>query len=132
MAVEPQSTITAWAVFSALGGSVIGSIIGGCISYYLQTKAMAAAKEQREKERFEVRKALGYSLLFKMIRLASDLNSLGKAVRQTLDAAKKAGFVGAPFQIVMPIGRVEDGRGSLGHSASLRFPSPLIEPDVPD
>ncbi len=25
---------------------------------------------------------------------------------------------------------VEDGRGSLGHSASLRFPSPLIEPDV--
>ena len=27
-------------------------------------------------------------------------------------------------------GRVEDGRGSLGHSATLRFPSPLIEPDV--
>jgi hypothetical protein len=31
-----------------------------------------------------------------------------------------------------PWGRVEDGRGSLGHSATLRFPSPLIEPDVPD
>ncbi len=29
------------------------------------------------------------------------------------------------------LGRVEDGRGSLGHSATLRFPSPLIEPDVP-
>jgi hypothetical protein len=28
-------------------------------------------------------------------------------------------------------GRVEDGRGSLGHSATPRFPSPLIEPDVP-
>src|SRR6185312_12968680 len=28
-------------------------------------------------------------------------------------------------------GRVEDGRGSLGHSATLRFPTPLIEPDVP-
>ena len=28
-------------------------------------------------------------------------------------------------------GSVEDGRGSLGHSATLRFPSPLIEPDVP-
>ena len=27
-------------------------------------------------------------------------------------------------------GRVEDGRGSLGHAAALRFPSPLIEPDV--
>jgi hypothetical protein len=28
-------------------------------------------------------------------------------------------------------GRVEDGRGSLGHSATLRFPSPLIEPACP-
>ena len=27
-------------------------------------------------------------------------------------------------------GRVEDGRGSLGHAASPRFPSPLIKPDV--
>jgi hypothetical protein len=27
-------------------------------------------------------------------------------------------------------GRPEDGRGSLGHAATLRFPSPLIEPDV--
>ena len=28
-------------------------------------------------------------------------------------------------------GKVEDGRGNLGHSATPRFPSPLIEPDVP-
>ena len=28
-------------------------------------------------------------------------------------------------------GRVEDGRGRLGHAATLRFPSPLVEPDVP-
>ena len=30
----------------------------------------------------------------------------------------------------MEEGRVEDGRGSLGHATTLRFPSPLIEPDV--
>jgi hypothetical protein len=29
------------------------------------------------------------------------------------------------------IGRVEEGRGSLGHAATPRFPSPLIKPDVP-
>jgi hypothetical protein len=29
------------------------------------------------------------------------------------------------------VGRVEDERGSLGHAATLRFSSPLIEPDVP-
>ena len=27
-------------------------------------------------------------------------------------------------------GRVEEGRGSLGHAATPRFPSPLIKPDV--
>jgi hypothetical protein len=32
---------------------------------------------------------------------------------------------------VVAFGRVEDGRGSLGHAATLRLPSPLIEPDVP-
>jgi hypothetical protein len=29
------------------------------------------------------------------------------------------------------IGRVEEGRGSLGRAATPRFPSPLIKPDVP-
>ena len=29
------------------------------------------------------------------------------------------------------MGRVEERRGSLGHTATPRFPSPLIEPDVP-
>ncbi len=36
-----------------------------------------------------------------------------------------------PEHVALSDGRVEDGRGSLGHAASLRFPSPLIEPDVP-
>ena len=47
---------------------------------------------------------------------------------------------GAPIQVasrIVPVspavseGKVEDGRGSLGHAATLRFPSPLIKPDVP-
>src|SRR5580704_15374770 len=45
------------------------------------------------------------------------------------------GAISAP--VLMPVtnsndgrGRVEDGRGSLRHAATLRFPSPLIEPDV--
>src|SRR5262249_56886351 len=33
--------------------------------------------------------------------------------------------------ITPSFGRVEDGRGRLGHAATLRFPSPLVEPDVP-
>jgi hypothetical protein len=103
VAAEPGTTITVFAVFSALGGSLLGSVVGGCLNYWLQNRALNAAKAQREADRFEVRKALGYSLLFKMIRLISDLVTLGKAIREPMDTAKKAGFVGAPFQIVMPI-----------------------------
>ncbi len=43
----------------------------------------------------------------------------------------REGDIGADIVFVRS-GRVEDGRGSLGHLATLRFPSPLIEPDVPD
>ena len=45
------------------------------------------------------------------------------AFHPTADVATEADY--------FPVGRVEDGRGSLGHSAAPRFPSPLIEPDVP-
>src|SRR5260370_16549774 len=45
------------------------------------------------------------------------------ALPPTADIGRQSGHVRK--------GRVEDGRGSLGHSATLRFPSPLIEPDVP-
>ena len=41
-----------------------------------------------------------------------------------------AGCGRAAHQCYVRDGRVEDGRGSLGHAATLRFPSPLIEPDV--
>jgi hypothetical protein len=33
--------------------------------------------------------------------------------------------------LIAAVGRVEDGRGNLGHAASPRFPPPLIELYVP-
>jgi hypothetical protein len=43
-----------------------------------------------------------------------------------------AGPSGALADITVPfvVGRVEERRGGLRHCQSLRFPSPLIEPDV--
>jgi hypothetical protein len=95
--------ITWWAVFSTMGGAIVGSIIGGTISYVLQKRALQAAKEQRDADRFETRKALALSLFIKMIRVASDLHNLGKAVKECFDRAEKLGLVGAPFQIMMPV-----------------------------
>jgi hypothetical protein len=64
------------------------------------------------------------------------ITKLPKHSRMSMPAGTKSAF---PSTADIPaatgyvsFGRVEDGRGSLGHSATLRFPPPLIEPDVPD
>jgi Na+/glutamate symporter len=77
MAVQNASDITWWAVASAFGGTIIGAVLGGIISFWLQRKSLAAAKALHDADRRDIRKTLGYALLFKMIRLSSDLAQLG-------------------------------------------------------
>src|SRR3954464_5695587 len=63
---------------------------------------------------------------------ASALHSVG------IGASSNRRKVVAPQQLslirslgALIISRVEERRGSLGHAATPRFPSPLIKPDVP-
>lgn len=94
-----DTLITALAAF---GAAVLGAVVGGLISYLLQRQALAAATAQHDSDRDEVRKALALSLVFKMIRISSDLNNLGKSILKSMERAKKGGFTGMPFQIVVP------------------------------
>src|ERR1700727_2743355 len=89
---DAGTSITAWAVFSALGGSIIGSIVGGAISYWLQNKNLAAIKAQHAEDRFEARKVLAYSLFIKMGKVYSNLNLLRKTMQQYFDEGKAAGM----------------------------------------
>jgi len=103
---DPPSAVTAFAVFSAIGGSIVGSVLGGCISYFLQRKNLQVAKAQRDEDGHETRKALGYSLLFKMIMVVSDLETLRKSLRGCLDEAQKRGGEWRPWQVVLPVANV--------------------------
>jgi hypothetical protein len=91
MAAELASTITWWAIVSAFGGTVIGSVLGGFISYLLQRKSLAATKALSDADRKEVRKALGYAIFFKMIRLCSDLTQLGTPISKAILNAQQQG-----------------------------------------
>lgn len=93
--------ITAWALFSAIGGSLIGAVIGGSVSYFLQRKALNTAKTQRDEDRFERRKALGFSLFYKLIRISSELNNSAVAIQGSIEAGRKAGLTEL-FQVVQP------------------------------
>src|ERR1700720_2597953 len=48
----------------------------------------------------------------------------GLVTASQIPAASAASFFFPRFS------RVEEGRGGLGHAATLRFPSPLIKPDM--
>ncbi len=103
MAIENGSDITWWAVVSAFGGTIIGAVLGGLISYALQRQSLAATEALRDADRKEVRKALGYGLLFKMIRLSSDLSQLGKPVKEAIMNARAQGRSEEFWPLVLPV-----------------------------
>ena len=53
---EVGTVSTAWAVFSVVGGTLIGSAISTAVAFYIQKKNLSAAKAQRDNDRFENRK----------------------------------------------------------------------------
>jgi hypothetical protein len=108
MAIENTTDITWWAIASAFGGTVIGSVLGGLISFWLQRKSLAATKALHDADRREIRKTLGYSLLFKMIRLSSDLTQLGKPVLEATEKAKNEGRVEELWTTVLPLAPLPD------------------------
>jgi hypothetical protein len=69
----------------------------------------------------ECRKGLGQDV--------SRADEIGIALVIAGDTAKHLSLAVAPI-VLTTSGRVEERRGGLGHRATLRFHSPLIEPDV--
>src|ERR1700733_6656154 len=101
---EVGTVSTAWAVFSVVGGTLIGSAISTAVAFYIQKKNLSAAKAQRDNDRFENRKAQCYSLFFKMIRIHSTIAILEKAVNDSLAKAEAADLKGDLWQRIMPLG----------------------------
>jgi hypothetical protein len=101
------NVITAWALFSAIGGSMVGAVLGGSVSYFLQRKALKAAKAQRDEDRFEIRKALGFSLFYKMIQISSELNNSAVAISGSIEAGRKAGLTDL-YKVVQPVVPIAD------------------------
>lgn len=100
---EVSTVSTAWAVFSVIGGSILGGAMSTIVAFVVQKRNLEAAKKQRDEDRLETRKARGYALLFKMIRIASNIENLGKAMQSCFDQAAQHGFRGDPWQIVQPM-----------------------------
>jgi hypothetical protein len=111
LAVAEVSTVTTtfattWAVFSVIGGSLVGAVISAGVSFMIQRANLKAAKAQREEDRFETRKAHAYSFLFKMIRIHSSIAQLSKAMVDTIKEAEADGINGTLWQKLIPMGNL--------------------------
>jgi hypothetical protein len=106
MATGDVGTVsTAWAVFSVIGGTLIGSAISTAVAFYIQTKALNATKAQRDSDRFEDRKARCYSLFFKMIRIHSTIVILEETIKESLARPETAQLENL-WQRITPLGNV--------------------------
>lgn len=87
---------------SEFWAAIVGAVVGGLISLGIQMIALYAAKKDRELERKEARASHGRSLLFKMMRIHSDLDGLYHHVEDSYSAVSSE-FHQEPFTFVQPL-----------------------------
>jgi hypothetical protein len=104
---EVSTVSTAWAVFSVIGGSLIGAAISASVAFWTQKKNLDAAKAQRDSDRLENRKARAYSLFFKMIRIHSTIAIMDASFAKFIKEGKAKGFK-ALWQMILPLGNLPD------------------------
>ena len=94
--------------WSSAAGIVFGAAISALVGAILQKNSFAEARRQKEKDRFEVRKAQAYSLFFKMLRIFSNLEILHKSVREVPKPPKADGSLGGAWQTTLPLANLPD------------------------
>ncbi|MEJ6850286.1 hypothetical protein V3589_29315 [Sinorhizobium fredii] len=82
--------------------AIAGAVVGGLISFVIQLVALNAAKNDRREERKEARVGLGRSMLYKLIRIASNLKHLHQHFEESY-AAVDPRIHGEPWTFVLPL-----------------------------
>src|SRR5205823_3103766 len=100
--------------WAAMLGAMIGAAAGGFIAFVLQRANLRAAGRQRKQEADERRKALGHSLMFKVLQIHSQLRGLNQRLEQSFAEAK-----GEPWQTVLPLANYPDKVHFLGDEMAM-------------
>lgn len=83
--------------------AMTGAIVGGFIAFRIQIVALKAAKTQREEDSAERKKALAHSLLFKSVKIYSNLGILREHLEEAFAKLDKPEIKMNPWQVVQPI-----------------------------
>ncbi|CAN7574610.1 hypothetical protein [Mesorhizobium caraganae] len=94
--------------WSAIAGAIVGSVVGGLISFLLQRDALRAARDERMAAAAEERKALAFSLIFKMISIVNNLGNLKVHVDECRARAASDRHSGPSVTFLLPLVNVFD------------------------
>ncbi len=83
--------------------AIAGAVVGGLIAFGIQLITLRAAATQRKEEAAERRSGIAHSLLFKMVKIHSNLSGYKGHIAESKDRAKKEGHDGDLWQFVLPI-----------------------------
>jgi len=93
---------------SEFWSAVVGAAVGGLIAYVVQKVALIEARNQRKEDARNIQTALANSLLFKMIRIHSDMYGISRHIESCFEDAKKRKFDGEPWQFFLPLANPPD------------------------
>jgi hypothetical protein len=88
--------------------AIAGAIVGGFIAYIVQVKALREGRKQRNEDRKRVQQAMGHALLFKMVRIHSNLYIIYRHVEGCFEEAARRGLKGEPWQFMLPLANPPD------------------------
>jgi hypothetical protein len=89
--------------WAAIIGAIVGAVVGGAISLGLQMMGASAAKKQRDEDHKLTQSALAHAVLFKMIRLLTNLWNFHDHLEASFAQAAKHDPHLEPWQFVVPI-----------------------------
>jgi hypothetical protein len=99
MAPDTGNQITLWSVVSVLAGATVSAVV----SYVLQQRSFAEARDQKAQDRFETKKTLGLNLFNKMMRIASNTEILKRGLEENISKLDMNLLAQEAWMFVLPI-----------------------------
>lgn len=97
---------------SEFWAAIVGAVVGGIISFLIQLFNIAKAAKERKEARDEQRKAVGFSLLHKFVKIHSNIELYRRYIEDAF--ARINGTMGEPWQTYQP---------SANHASYIEFSS---------
>lgn len=101
---------TAWAMvsqnlefWSGIVGAILGASVGGLIAYAIQSKTLREGKRQRAADHRQIQEALGNGLVFKMLRVHSNIFDIHRYLGECFEKMDQEEAEVEPWQVFLPL-----------------------------